>query len=163
MADLGKHPESNTIQEPNVSQSPIGFHRTESLLRADQAARAHAARPDIPHEHKPLLADEGLHGAGAGVGVGTGAGGFAHSDSHITSELSTIYTNIQKILDIRHKYMRLSLQEDGDNPKDDPNWNIYPPPPEPAWYEEKERGSATNGVNSQNGSMTNSKIGRAHV
>lgn len=158
MADLGKHPESNTIQEPNFSPNPNGFHRTESLLRADQAARAHAAHPDIPHEHKPLLADEGLHGAGAGIGVGTGAGGFADSDSHITSELSTIYTNIQKILDIRHKYMRLSLQGDGDNPKDDPNWNIYPPPPEPAWYEEKERANTTNGMNSQNGSMANSMI-----
>jgi len=161
---MGKHPESNAIQEPTISggvysQSPIGFHRTESLLRADQAARDHAAHPDIPHEHKPLLATEGLHGAGAGVGVGTGAGGFADNDAHITSELSTIYTNIQKILDIRHKYMRLSLQLDGDNPKDDPNWNIYPPPPEPAWYEERGRANTnTNAMNSHNNSMSNSII-----
>jgi AMP deaminase len=155
---MGKHPESNTIQEPNFSHGPPALHRTESLLRADQAARAHAAHPDIPHESKPLLETEGLHGAGAGVGIGTGAGGFADNDSHITSELSTIYTNIQKILDIRHKYMRLSLQEDGDNPKDDPNWNIYPPPPEPAWYEEMDRGTRTNGMNSQNNSMANSMV-----
>lgn len=134
------------------------MRRRESLLRADQAARAHAAHPDLPHEHKPLLETEGLHGAGAGVGVGTGAGGYAESDLHITSELSTIYTNIQKILDIRHKYMRLSLQGDGDNPKDDPNWNIYPPPPEPAWYEEKEKGNTTNGRSSQNNSMANSMV-----
>jgi AMP deaminase len=103
------------------------------------------------------LETEGLHGAGAGVGVGNGAGGFAHSDDNITSELSTIYTNIQKILDIRHKYIRLSLQQDGDNPKDDPNWNIYPPPPEPAWYEEKDR-NANTGRNSQSNSMANSMV-----
>jgi AMP deaminase len=161
LADLSKHPESNNIQETSAtsySQGLGGFHRTESLLHADQAARDHATHPDIPHEHKPLLATEGLHGAGAGVGVGTGAGGFADNDAHITSELATIYSNIQKILDIRHKYMRLSLQEDGDNPKDDSNWNIYPSPPEPAWYEEKDRGNATNGMNSQNNSMSNSVV-----
>jgi AMP deaminase len=161
LADLSKHPESNAIQEPSIPgallHSPVGIHRTESLLRADQEARDHSAHPDIPHEPKPTLETEGLHGAGAGVGVGTGAGGFADNDAHITSELSTIYTNIQKILDVRHKYMRLSLQGEGDNPKDDSNWNIYPPPPEPAWYEERANASS-NPVNSQTNSMVNSMI-----
>lgn len=140
VADYGKAPESNTIQEPSIGAIyPSGpgtpQHRRSSLLRADQAARDHSNHPEIPHEHKPLLEMEGLHGAGAGIGVGSGAGGFAHNDSHITSELSTIYSDIQKILDIRKKYIGLSLQGDGDNPKDGPNWNIYPPPPEPAWHE----------------------------
>jgi len=43
----------------------------------------------------------------------------------------------------------LSLPQDGDNPKDDPNWSIYPPPPGPAWYEEKDRANPTTGKNSQ--------------
>ncbi|TVY78179.1 AMP deaminase [Lachnellula suecica] len=161
LADPGKHPESNTIQEPGFggyTQTPTGLHRTESLLRADRAARDHTVHPNIPHEAKPLLETEGLHGAGAGVGVGNGVGGFVDNDAHITSELSTIYSNIQKILDTRHKYMRLSLQEEGDNPKDDPNWNIYPPPPEPAWYEEKDRSSNAAGKASQSASMSNSMI-----
>lgn len=146
------------VQEPDGDISPAvaGFHRSESLLRADQEARSHSAHPEIPHEKKPLLNSEGLHGAGAGIGVGTGAGGFAHNDANITSELSTIYTNIQKILDIRHKYIRLSLQQDGDNPKDEANWSIYPPPPEPAWYEENRGVSTTNAKNSHNNSMANS-------
>ena len=163
---MGKSPEANIIQEPNTSaftQSPVGIHRMDSLLRADLAARDHAVHPNIPHEPKPLLETEGLHGAGAGVGVGSGAGGFANSDDNITSELSTIYTNIQKILDIRHKYIRLSLQQDGSNPRDEPNWKIYPPPPEPAWYEagfeDRDRGNATTtGMNSQSGSMSNSMV-----
>lgn len=159
LADLGKRPENNVIQDGSFGATPASFHRSESLLRADQEARSHNAHPGLPHENKPLLETEGLHGAGAGIGVGTGAGGFAHNDANITSELSTIYSNIQKILDIRHKYIRLSLQQDGDNPKDDPNWNIYPPPPEPAWYEEKDRNaSTTNGKNSQNNSMANSMV-----
>ncbi|EHK98872.1 putative AMP deaminase [Glarea lozoyensis 74030] len=141
LADPNKHPESNIIQDPGAGlvQSPVGIHRTESLLQADRAARDHSAHPYLPHEPKPLLENEGVHGAGAGVGIGAGPGGFADNDDQITSELSTIYSNIQKILDIRHKYVRLSLQSNGDNPKDEPNWNIYPPPPEPAWYEENHR------------------------
>ncbi len=64
-------------------------------------------------------------------------------DPQIASELSIIFKNVQKILDLRHKYIRTSLQGTSDNPKDDPAWNIYPPPPEPAWTEEHEK--AANG------------------
>lgn len=158
VADPSKHSESNTVQEPAFSSRPGLLPRTASLLRADRDARDHKAHPNIPHEPKPLLETEGLHGAGAGVGLGNGAGGFADNDANITSELSTIYTNIQRILDIRHKYMRLSLQQDGDNPKDDPNWSIYPPPPEPAWYEEKDRRNGDQGKNSQGNSLASSMI-----
>ena len=117
------------------------------------------AHPGLPHEAKPFLATEGIHGAGAGIGVGSGAGGFAASDANITAELSTIYSNIQKVLDIRHKYIRLSLQGPGDNPKDDPSWRIYPRHPEPVWDEGRTRaGTATNGGNTANDSMANSMV-----
>ncbi|KAH8593334.1 hypothetical protein B0O99DRAFT_627848 [Bisporella sp. PMI_857] len=163
IADLGKSPESSTIQDTSnataFATSPTGIQNVDALLEADRAARAHTAHPDIPHEHKPLLATEGLHGAGAGVGVGGGLGGFADNDAHITSELSSIYTNIQKILDIRHKYMRLSLQNDHDNPKDEATWNIYPPPPEPAWYEDGYQAPTnSNAKTTQNNSLTNSIV-----
>ncbi|CAI6331620.1 unnamed protein product [Periconia digitata] len=105
----------------------------DPFIHADRHARDHHHHPDLPHEHKPLLAEEGIHGAGAGVGIGGGAGGFAMSDASITAELSAIYTNIQKVLDLRHKYIRLSLQGSFDNPKDDPSWRIYPPHPVPVW------------------------------
>lgn len=116
-------------------------------LRADQQAREHSKHPGLPHEYKPsLLVSEGIHGAGAGVGIGTGAGGFAMDDASITAELSAIYTNIQKVLDLRHKYIRLSLQRPLDNPKDDPSWKIYPPHPEPVWDELKERPNASSSL-----------------
>jgi AMP deaminase len=162
LADIGKPPESNTVQEPTFGAAYPGSsltsrNRRSSLLRADQAARDHAMHPDLPHEHKPLLELEGLHGAGAGIGVGSGVGGFAQNDARITSELSTIYADIQKVLDIRHKYIRLSLQGDGDNPKDGSNWNVYPPPPEPAWHEERDRGNPS-GMTTQPNSMANSIV-----
>jgi AMP deaminase len=126
-----RHPENDL--DLSTSQN------ADQYLAADQAARSHAIHPAVPHEPKPMLAEHGIHGAGAGIGVGTGAGGFASNDANVTSELSNIYTNIQKILDMRHKYIRLSLQQDGDNPKDDPSWPIYPPPPEPVWDEVNNR------------------------
>jgi len=112
-------------QQSQGPRSQKGSQAGDVLLQADQEARAHSKHPALPHEDKPLLTDEGIHGAGAGIGVGSGAGGFAMSDSSVTAELSAIYTNVQKVLDLRHKYIRLSLQHDFDNPRDDPGWKIY--------------------------------------
>lgn len=55
------------------------------------------------------------------------------TEPQITAELSAISKNIQKVLDVRRKYMALSLQRPEDNPRDSSEWTIYPPPPEPAW------------------------------
>src|SRR6202000_1237595 len=96
-------------------------------------ARQHSLHPSLPHESKPMLEREGIHGAGAGIGI------ESSNDSSVKSELNEIYTNIQEILDIRHKYVRLSLQNPMDNPKDDPQWKIYPPMPDPVWHDNKER------------------------
>jgi AMP deaminase len=123
------------------------YNRPDDYVRADMHAPEHKKHPAVPHEYKtPMLASEGIHGAGAGVGIGAGAGGFAASDDHVTAELSAIYTNIQKILDLRHKYMRLSLQGPEDNPKDEPSWPIYPPHPTPAWDHEKPSTSVSNSM-----------------
>lgn len=129
-------------QAPAVGEDPF--------IEADKAARDHALHPGLPHEYKPsLLATQGIHGAGAGIGIGSGTqSGFVEQDSKITDELRDIYTNIQKILDIRHKYIRLSLQGPGDNPKDDSGWRIYPPPPEPVWDHEKYQAGAKSGTQS---------------
>ncbi|GAB7342631.1 hypothetical protein MBLNU457_g0796t1 [Dothideomycetes sp. NU457] len=68
-----------------------------------------------------------------------GSGGFVVNDAKVAAELSTIYHSVQSIRDTRHKYMRLSLQDPGDNPRDEPSWKIYPPPPRPAWQEHLEQ------------------------
>ncbi|KAK2759044.1 AMP deaminase [Arachnomyces sp. PD_36] len=130
-------PPQATWQETSTSFTPSTnppLKRRDSFEAADQSARSHAMHPGLPHEHKPyLLATEGIHGAGAGIGIGQGAGGFAANDNAITAELNVICRKIQSLLDKRHKYIRLSLQRPGDNPRDDPGWEIYPPPPEPVW------------------------------
>ncbi|CEL11091.1 Putative AMP deaminase 2 [Aspergillus calidoustus] len=61
------------------------------------------------------------------------------SDSNaVTSELNAICRKIRGLLDLRTKYIRLSLQTLGDNPNNRPDWKVYPPPPEPAWGEDRE-------------------------
>jgi AMP deaminase len=143
------HPLGQSHYEPSQDprSQPQGSQIGDAYLQADQAARAHSKHPALPHEDKPLLAQEGIHGAGAGIGVGSGAGGLAMSDSSVTAELSAIYTNVQKVLDLRHKYIRLSLQDDFDNPRDDPAWKIYPPHPEPVWNDSsKERRNASSSL-----------------
>lgn len=130
--------------QPRGTQN-VQYERPEDYVSPDAQARDHKKHPAVPHEFKtPMLASEGIHGAGAGVGVGSGAGGFAASDAHVTAELSAIYTSIQKILDLRHKYMRLSLQREHDNPKDEDSWPIYPPHPVPAWDHDRPGESMAN-------------------
>ncbi|KAI1130404.1 hypothetical protein F5Y10DRAFT_235579 [Nemania abortiva] len=90
----------------------------------------------------------------APVGIADASG---DNDAHITAELSTIFQNIQKVIDIRHKYIRLSLQRDGDNPNDDPSWQIYPPPPEPAWTDPPPD-HQSHGQNTGSNSMSNSMV-----
>jgi AMP deaminase len=157
LANQGQRPtlpiglsQAEPSHEPRSHADAFTAHNdlaSDTYMQADQQAREHSKHPGLPHEDKPpLLASEGIHGAGAGVGIGTGAGGFAMSDSEVTAELSTIYTNVQKVLDLRHKYIRLSLQGNFDNPKDDPGWRIYPPHPEPVWDDAKERQNASSSM-----------------
>lgn len=125
---LTAHLPPSVVPEADEENDDVNY------LEADKEARDHAKHPGLPHEFKPpILATQGVHGAGAGVGIGGGIGGFAGGDTYVAAELSAIYANITKVLDIRHKYIRLSLQGSHDNPKDEPGWNIYPPPPEPTW------------------------------
>ena len=126
---------------------PNGLQRNPSnpSVAADHSKKIQSKYLGTSQDFNLLLPNQGVHGAGLGVGVGIGAGtgGYAINDNSVASELSAIYTNVQKVLDIRHKYIRLSLQEPSDNPKDDPGWRIYPPPPEPVWDDEKDRPIAT--------------------
>ncbi|KAI8084610.1 uncharacterized protein BX664DRAFT_337381 [Halteromyces radiatus] len=60
-------------------------------------------------------------------------GPYAETDSAITAELRELYVHLRRCLDLREKYMRLSCQRLSDDPKNKPDWNIYPPPPPASW------------------------------
>lgn len=69
--------------------------------------------------------------------VGLSGSSIFDTEPHITAELSAISKNIQEILDVRRKYIALSSQGPEDNPRDSPSWEVYPPPPEPAWRQNR--------------------------
>ncbi|KAF9921606.1 AMP deaminase [Linnemannia zychae] len=72
---------------------------------------------------------------------------FAPNDE-VTLELQSLYTNFQKCLDLREKYMKVSCQRVGDNPNDKDDWIIYPPPPPPSWPITENKGRVTDGPDS---------------
>jgi len=134
----------------------FGRQGPDPFLAADAQARSHAHHPGLPHEFKDsLLSREGFHGAGAGVGIGSGADGLATNDDAVISEIEAICKKIKTVLDLRQAYLRVSLQCPGDNPKDDETWEIYPPPPEPVWTEDKVRPAPEN-AEAEAGSLSNS-------
>ena len=150
LASLDKPPDAADVQAADLSS--FEPHQPRSFLQQNHSVSSeHAAKSGLAQEPKPGLSDQ----VPAGAGIGIAASGYANADPTITSELSAIYTNVQKILDLRHKYIRLSLQEPGDNPKDDPGWNIYPPPPEPVWDEENNRPYASQ---SESNSLSSSRV-----
>ncbi|KAM0245344.1 hypothetical protein ACHAQJ_010585 [Trichoderma viride] len=77
--------------------------------------------------------------------VGLAGNGLFDTEPHITAELSVISKQIHRILDVRRKYIALSAQGPEDNPRDDPNWEIYPPPPNPAWSQSHGHGNDETG------------------
>ncbi|KAI1618224.1 AMP deaminase [Exophiala viscosa] len=127
---------------PSLQTQTSNLHdvRPDPTLVADAAARNHKHHPGLPHEFKDsLLANEGMHGAGAGIGLGSGPGGMASNEDSIVSEVQAICDKIKLLLDLRQQYLKASLQCPGQNPRDDENWEIYPPPPNPVWTEQKSR------------------------
>uniref|UniRef100_A0A093XJC0 AMP deaminase n=1 Tax=Talaromyces marneffei PM1 TaxID=1077442 RepID=A0A093XJC0_TALMA len=105
--------------------------REDTVLAADHSARYHPLQPCMTQ-----------HPSSTEVG-------FLPSDDAVNAELEIVCRKIQNLLDRRHKYIQLSLQGPGCNPKDSPEWHIYPSPPEPVWDAEKERANAAaldNGV-----------------
>lgn len=86
--------------------------------------------------------------------VGLTGSSIFDTEPQITAELSAISKNIQEIRDLRRKYIMLSSQGPDDNPRDGPSWDIYPPPPEPAWKQtrdaqESNRNAHGEGLSSQ--------------
>lgn len=118
---------------------------------------AYRTQFDGGRQEDPFTAADGgesMRSASA-LDLGTQTAGKTSDGLDITPELNAIFVNIKRVLDIRRKYIRLSLQGPNDNPKDSPGWGIYPPPPKPVWDDVKNRPV---GVESGANSLSNSKV-----
>lgn len=137
---------STLLQSETDGPSSQSHYLEEDEVEANASVQNQAALLSAVHGQAPYqAASEGLQSTGLGIGQAQVASGFTSSNAAVTSELSAIYRKIKKLLDRRAKYMELSLQGPGHNPRDQPNWEIYPPPPEPAWDDGKEYQSASAG------------------
>lgn len=55
-------------------------------------------------------------------------------EEYPSEELIELFRNVNDCLDLRHKYLARSHQlHDGENPKNQPGWRVYPPPPKPTY------------------------------
>lgn len=136
--------EGSMVHEPECRARSLVHHGTDGAYQvedshlADHSARNRAMPLGVTRPQRSYLsAVEGSNPTGLGVGMSQGAG-FPPGGDAVTSELNSIYRKIKGLLDRRSRYMELSLQRPGDDPKDHPDWEIYPPPPEPAWDDGKE-------------------------
>ncbi|KAM0242506.1 hypothetical protein ACHAPO_000927 [Fusarium lateritium] len=128
------------LEMPNPAIDPTGF--TQSPTKVEEAQHASFPPNDSStFSHAPQVAQDPRLPDGSSNGLPSG--GLFDTEPHITSELSAISKNIQRILDLRRKYVSLSNQGPDDNPRDDQNWEIYPPPPEPAWRQTSRQATST--------------------
>ncbi|CAH00433.1 uncharacterized protein KLLA0_D06171g [Kluyveromyces lactis] len=56
-----------------------------------------------------------------------------HSYDSPSLELVELYSSVSDCRELREKYQTLSLQKHHQNPKNRPDWKIYPPPPKPSY------------------------------
>ena len=140
-------PGKDTNSSLSGLDSNIGAAERDSNNVMRQAQKSHRREAGLSNSEMPQgqRRDDILHSPieVASTGLSTSTKAHVSESLAVTNEFSQIYSNIQKICDARHKYMRLSLQEFGSNPKDEPSWAVYPPPPEPAWKEELRESNAS--------------------
>ncbi|EPS31897.1 hypothetical protein PDE_06855 [Penicillium oxalicum 114-2] len=123
-----------------MGRSPVESAEAKSTTGLGTSPLQQSGTHPSPYASHPTATStaEGIHGLGLGMGMSQTAAGFAPGGDAVTSELNAIYRKIKDLLERRSKYMALSLQRPEDDPRNKPEWEVYPPPPEPAWHEGKE-------------------------
>lgn len=109
------------LQEPSGPGSPS----TNSVKRKQLIIEM----PHLPAESR--FVGEAFHATSTGDAPSTAN---VLPETYPSLELIKLFCNVRECLKIRHKYLRWSLQDDDSkNPKNSPDWTIYPPPPKPTY------------------------------
>ena len=143
---------SDWAGQPSVGEPPSSFSDTQSLdlhqedpknvpRNAEQVPKSHSMSVESAGEQK-LKAPEidSARPVYDGLGSIENVVNITSNSSTVASELNVICRKIQSLLERRSQYIQLSFQRSEDNPKDCPGWDVYPPPPEPAWENDKNTG-----------------------
>ncbi|KAL8842710.1 MAG: hypothetical protein Q9170_000366 [Blastenia crenularia] len=119
-------------QGPGVSERPTSSRQIASIPEnSDHKDDLHS------YQDKEPAVDASSAGRSIdGASRSTQADEAVLNDTSIHPELREMSSMIQRVLDLRHKYIALSLQRPMDNPKDHPDWKVYPEPPKPVWTDD---------------------------
>ncbi|CAG8475248.1 6967_t:CDS:10 [Acaulospora morrowiae] len=121
-----KNPGLSKITTPYYS-----YHVEKAIKSGDSAYWARKKHPEqLPRGELTSLLSDGANDTDESVDI-------VEEVEQVKQELNMIHTKFQKCLDLRDKYMALSLQRLGDNPKDRDDWTIYPPPPYRAYAQSR--------------------------
>ncbi|KAF9551283.1 AMP deaminase [Mortierella hygrophila] len=165
--DESKATDHGPLEHEHEHTPYFSYHAEKALKLEDNKYLAHethtpskplAGLPTLPKNNKAAMlfdtTPENLRKLDADAGIleeskaeENTKPNFAPNDE-ITLELQSLYTNFQKCLDLREKYMKVSCQRVGDNPIDKDDWAIYPPPPPPSWPITENKGRVTDGPDS---------------
>ncbi|KAL8736521.1 MAG: hypothetical protein Q9181_002415 [Wetmoreana brouardii] len=126
---------------PSRRNNRSGAYNDQMLDKERYSAGGAATVDGKPDQSSRQEKSPGVGGSGGDSGIkednsNTNAQGSATIDPGIRPELQEMSSMIQKVLDLRHKYIKLSLQGPSDNPKDHPDWKVYPEPPKPVWTDD---------------------------
>lgn len=130
-SDPGRSARSSSFVGSHVGiSSPVESSHDGS---APKSPIAHVVAPPAPtKDHYTKLETMPFYKQAAD---GTYNSRDTEEDPAIVAELSAMFDKVHDCLELRHKYMNISKQRETDNPKNKPNWEIYPPPPKPSWKE----------------------------
>lgn len=126
--------DSKPGEGPGLSSRPASVESMSGLHMASRGSETIAGQSQASGLKAAQASAEAKAAHAASMGL-AGSSLF-DTEPEITAELSAISKNIQKILDTRRRYISVSSQGPDDNPRDHPHWDIYPPPPEPAWRQD---------------------------
>jgi len=98
--------------DKTIKSGDSHYWARHSSYKAEQSPICDDSSPITPEEEKEMADPQAINEL---------------EDQQVKSELEDLYTRFHKCLDLRDKYMELSLQRSRDNPKDSDDWKIYPP------------------------------------
>ncbi|KAK6198168.1 AMP deaminase [Scheffersomyces amazonensis] len=123
---LHQNNNNNNNSNNNINNIVEGFH-----IGSPHSIRRRQSIIDLPVQNKfafnplPQQREEGKIDLAASAGI---------SEDYASDELVEFFHSVKTCLDIRHKYLEASLQdEESKNPKNKEDWIIYPPPPKPTY------------------------------
>ncbi|GAV54091.1 hypothetical protein ZYGR_0AK05930 [Zygosaccharomyces rouxii] len=120
-------------QGPSNLNQPSGFENDSANSHRDRtlSSSAKLTVPDLPTDTSRGARRSSTYKMGVFADDSTQR--FLDEPS---PELVGLYSNVAECRAMREKYQATSLQHDWDNPKNNPDWVIYPPPPRPTYNQE---------------------------